>query len=149
MITKLVLEMDARFGKYSKCNICYNGHDPFNKWKRCTDGQYVCSCWDWWTVPDDDLATGKGCEAGAAGPRSHHLLREDPHALSPGPRRPPLAPPALPEAWVFPRGNVRVRVGGGFGLNSQPGICLVGGGGSGRVPSEEPCGWRWVLLSCP
>ena len=21
--------------------------------------------------------------------------------------------------------------------------------GSGRVPSEEPCGWRWVLLSCP
>ena len=24
-----------------------------------------------------------------------------------------------------------------------------GGGGSGRVPTEEPCGWRWVLLSCP
>ena len=24
-----------------------------------------------------------------------------------------------------------------------------GRGGSGRVPSEEPCGRRWVLLSCP
>ena len=24
-----------------------------------------------------------------------------------------------------------------------------GGGGPGRVPSEDPCGWRWVLLSCP
>ena len=30
------------------------------------------------------------------------------------------------------------------------GLCLVGGGGgSGQVPTEEPCGWRWVLLSCP
>ena len=24
-----------------------------------------------------------------------------------------------------------------------------GRGGAGRVPSEEPCGWRWVLLSRP
>ena len=34
----------------------------------------------------------------------------------------------------------------------QDDLCLVWGGGggrSGRVPSEEPCGWRWVLLSCP
>ena len=28
-------------------------------------------------------------------------------------------------------------------------LCFVGWGGSERVPSEEPCGWRWVLLSCP
>ena len=28
-------------------------------------------------------------------------------------------------------------------------VAQWGGGGSGQVPSEEPCGWRWVLLSCP
>ena len=31
----------------------------------------------------------------------------------------------------------------------RAGLCFVGWGGSGRVPSEEPCGWCWVLLSCP
>ena len=41
------------------------------------------------------------------------------------------------------------RIGGRGLQGAGTGLCLVGGGGSGRIPSEEPCGWRWVLLSCP
>ena len=32
-------------------------------------------------------------------------------------------------------------------MTTEPGLSF-GGGGSGSVPSEEPCGWHWVLLSC-
>ena len=39
--------------------------------------------------------------------------------------------------------------GGGRGRGGGRPLLRWGGKGSGRVPSEEPCGWRWVLLSCP
>ena len=39
--------------------------------------------------------------------------------------------------------NRRSSCGRGPGEGSNwSGLCLVGGGGSGRVPSKEPCGWR-------
>jgi hypothetical protein len=43
VISKLVLEVDNRFGLYARCNMCINGTDRHGD-DHCTNGQYVCSC---------------------------------------------------------------------------------------------------------
>jgi hypothetical protein len=43
VITKLVLEVDDRFGMYGRCNVCVNGSDHHGN-NSCTDGVYDCSC---------------------------------------------------------------------------------------------------------
>lgn len=45
VITKLVLEVDSRFGTYGMCNVCVNGSASMSG--HCTteqEGQYLCSC---------------------------------------------------------------------------------------------------------
>ena len=63
---------------------------------------------------------------------------------------------ALPQKYAVQSCARAGRVGARHGADPAEdgpglaaGLCLEGGGGAGRVPSEEPCGWRWVLLSCP
>ena len=51
VITKLTLEVDARFGRYQLCNVCEDGQDPLGK-LHLTDRsckmkpypEYVCDC---------------------------------------------------------------------------------------------------------
>lgn len=43
VITKLILEVDSRFGQYALCNICEN-HTDYHGNDNCTNGQYVCEC---------------------------------------------------------------------------------------------------------
>lgn len=42
VVTKVDMEIDNRYTKYSACNLC-NGTDPFTH-KPCTVGTYVCDC---------------------------------------------------------------------------------------------------------
>ncbi|CAE8593642.1 unnamed protein product [Polarella glacialis] len=42
VVTKVDMEVDSRYTKYSGCNLC-NGTDPFTH-KNCTIGTYVCDC---------------------------------------------------------------------------------------------------------
>ena len=59
-ITQLVLTVDAQYGDYAFCNICYDGYDPYGHGpssrypRRCNTGQYVCDC-----VHRDPLTTAK------------------------------------------------------------------------------------------
>ena len=49
-ITQLELTVDARYGDYAFCNICYDGYDPYGHGpssrypRKCDAGQYVCDC---------------------------------------------------------------------------------------------------------
>lgn len=45
VISKLVLEVDSRYGEYDRCNYCTNGTDPFSGLD-CTAGEYFCTCGD-------------------------------------------------------------------------------------------------------
>jgi len=44
VITELTLEVDSRFGPYSKCNLCQHGHDPYEPQRRCRANTYTCAC---------------------------------------------------------------------------------------------------------
>jgi len=44
VITKLVLEVDKRYGQYGFCNVCVNGSAGISG-SCSTEGAYVCSCW--------------------------------------------------------------------------------------------------------
>ena len=46
VISKLVVEVDKRFGQYGMCNICSNGTDPLSH-LNCTTGEYICTCGGW------------------------------------------------------------------------------------------------------
>lgn len=43
VISKLVLEVDSRFGEYGKCNLCTNGTDV-RSGLACEPGAYFCVC---------------------------------------------------------------------------------------------------------
>ena len=43
VISKLVVEVDSRFGEYGMCNICVNGTDPLSRLP-CATGEYICAC---------------------------------------------------------------------------------------------------------
>lgn len=43
VISKLVLQVDSRYGEYQRCNYCVNGTDPFSGLS-CTAGEYFCTC---------------------------------------------------------------------------------------------------------
>ena len=45
VVNELVLEVDARFGPYGRCNVCENGTDHHGD-DHCADGSYVCNCGD-------------------------------------------------------------------------------------------------------
>merc|ERR1712232_649607 len=45
-VTKVIVELDTRFGPYGTCNICINGTSPINKTHTCTGDEYVCDCED-------------------------------------------------------------------------------------------------------
>lgn len=50
VVSKLTLEVDTRFSKYAKCNICANGTDGYRH--HCEDGTYHCFCsWGPFTIP--------------------------------------------------------------------------------------------------
>lgn len=44
VVTKVEMEIDNNYTKYSACNLC-NGTDPFSH-KSCTVGTYVCDCFN-------------------------------------------------------------------------------------------------------
>ncbi|KAJ8599460.1 hypothetical protein CTAYLR_008052 [Chrysophaeum taylorii] len=46
VISKLVLEVDTRYGEYARCNYCDNGTDPFSG-LACQAGEYFCTCGDY------------------------------------------------------------------------------------------------------
>jgi len=44
VISKLLVEADARWGEYGMCNVCgADGRDPFSH-MRCTPNEYFCTC---------------------------------------------------------------------------------------------------------
>jgi len=47
VVTELILEADSRWDTYGKCNICIDGHDPFEPSVKCRTGEYTCNCDDW------------------------------------------------------------------------------------------------------
>lgn len=59
VVSKLVLEVDSRFGEYGRCNVCgENGIDPFSGLS-CEPSTYFCSC--------GDYLGAKECDGSAVG----------------------------------------------------------------------------------
>jgi hypothetical protein len=46
VVSKLLLEVDSRFGEYGRCNLCVDGHSITQNGTNCTTGQYSCECGD-------------------------------------------------------------------------------------------------------
>lgn len=58
VISKLVIEVDSRFGEYARCNVCDNGTDPFSG-LACESDAYFCTCGSFKNMTEcDEKAVG-------------------------------------------------------------------------------------------
>ena len=117
-VTKLMLEVDSRYGSYGRCNICVNGTDHHGN-NSCTDGVYWCSCGEWGekakqcgpAVGYEDISDhfgGRGCKAGS-------------------------------KNWECWHDATAVKTGGAWYSTDSVGYC-----GDGTAPSPTGCTWRVV-----
>lgn len=116
VITKLVLEVDNRFGQYGRCNVCVNGTDNHGN-NSCTDGIYDCDCGGFSGKPtqcgqpvgQENIAThmaGRSCGQG------------DPN-------------------WACWHDSVAMKTGGFWYSTTDTGYC-----GDGSSPAPAGCTWR-------
>jgi len=132
VLTKLVLEVDNRFGDYGRCNVCVNGSDHHGT-NNCTDGEYVCTC-------------GGGHHGGGPKPcgkavgyenvTAKHTNRT---ATSPG------GCSSRSKEWQCWTSNVVHKLsgdGGAWYSTPTEGYC-----GDGSAPAPEGCTWRVVEVA--
>jgi hypothetical protein len=115
VITKLVLEIDTRFGDYGRCNVCINGTDHHGN-NSCVDGVYWCSCGSWSEPAQCPAAVGRSNITEHFGQRTCKAGSKD------------------YQCW---HSNSAKKTGGLWFSTDSLGFC-----GDGSLPPPAGCTWR-------
>eukprot|EP00755_Sulcionema_specki_P014778 Sspe_Gene.57631::Locus_31612_Transcript_2_3_Confidence_0.500_Length_1221::g.57631::m.57631 len=118
VVSKLVLEVDGRYGTYGRCNICVN-HTDHHGDNNCTNGEYVCDCNTHWhsnvSVPCPPQVGRENV--------SLHYVQQKCKAGEPD--------------WECWRSAISEKTGGWWYSTVKDGYC-------GAVGASDPCYWRVV-----
>lgn len=114
VITKLVLEVDKRFGEYGRCNVCVNGSAGGVPCKH--EGDYLCACGGFRSTTPCPAAVGYENVTAHFGTRACRPGNAD---------------------WECWRANVAKKTGGSWYSTTEKGYC-----GDGSSPPPKNCTWR-------